>query len=57
VSLEVTQEMLQAAVTEAVKHKLIPKYAFLDDYEATWGAVKAIVRAALEVRYSNGEID
>ena len=45
--MEVTSEMVNAAVSEAVKQKLIPKYAPLDDVVDKWEQIKKIIQAAI----------
>lgn len=46
-TMEITDEMLQAAMKEAVKQGLVPKYAAgEDEYLKHWQAVEAVVRAA-----------
>jgi hypothetical protein len=50
--MEVTQEMLQAAMTKAVDVGLVPKYAIGEEaYIKHWEAVKAIVEAALSASH------
>jgi hypothetical protein len=46
-AMNVTEEMLQAAMKEAVKQGLVPKYAISEDeYVKQWKAVEAVLRAA-----------
>jgi hypothetical protein len=46
--MEVTKEMLHAAVKKAAELKIIPKTVSLDDYLKYWGAMEQILKAALE---------
>ena len=47
---EVTNEMLQAAVKEAVRQGVLPKFSIGDEaYEKSWRAIEAVVGAALAV--------
>lgn len=43
----VTEEMLQAAVSEAVRQGLLPKSAFADSIAEYYEKVKAVLQAAM----------
>lgn len=46
--MNVNEEMVQAAMKEAVKQGLVPKYAIGEDaYLKHWQCVEAVVRAAV----------
>ena len=45
--MEVTQEMLNAAMKKAVELGVFPKHAGADDYLKHWDAMKACLEAAL----------
>jgi hypothetical protein len=47
-TVELNEEMVQAAMKEAVKQGMIPKYAAGEEaYLKYWQAVEAVLRAAL----------
>lgn len=47
--MEVTQEMLEAAMKKAVETGLLPKFADGDTYLQRWGAMKQCLQAALDI--------
>jgi hypothetical protein len=47
--MEVTNEMIIAAVRQAVKDKVIPTHADLDTYTHHYASVQRMLEAALEV--------
>ena len=48
--VEITTAMLSAAMEEAVKVGLIPKYSFPDQIEKNWKAMEQILEAAWSAR-------
>lgn len=48
----ITNKMLHAAVKEAVRLGVIPKYVDEDSYLKNWGHIKSILNAALEAAQS-----
>jgi hypothetical protein len=48
IKMEITYEMLHAAVKKAVELKIIPKNASLEDYLRYWNAIEQILRVALK---------
>lgn len=48
--MQITEEMLQAAMKKAVETGLVPKHTIDEEtYLRNWGVVKAVVQAALDV--------
>jgi hypothetical protein len=47
ISMEITQEMLAAAMKEAVKLKVFPKTGTTDEYMKCWETMRKILEAAL----------
>lgn len=47
--MNVTQEMLEAAMKKAVETGLVPKFADEDFYLKRWDAMKQCLQAALDV--------
>lgn len=48
--MEVTQEMLNAAMKKAVETGLVPKHSDPDTYLKQWDAMKACLAAALAAK-------
>lgn len=49
--MEIDEEMVQAAMKEAVKQGMVPKFASgEDEYLKHWSAVESVLRAALAAR-------
>lgn len=46
--MEVTEEMLAAAMKVAVEKELVPKSGDADAYLQTWDAMKSVIQAALD---------
>jgi hypothetical protein len=46
--MKVTNEMVAAAVKQAVKEKLLPTHATMDTYTRRYMSVKRVLEAALE---------
>lgn len=47
--MDVTDEMLTAAVRKAVELRILPAVAFTDQYVKNWEAIRAVVQAGLVV--------
>jgi hypothetical protein len=46
--MEITTEMLHAAVKKAFELKIIPQNVSLEDYARYWDAIEKVLKAALE---------
>jgi hypothetical protein len=46
--MEVTTEMVQAAIKQAVKDKIIPSHAVAEDYVRYWESMRRIIEAAIK---------
>ena len=51
---EVTQDMVHAAIKQAVKDKILPTHADMDTYTHHWESMKRIIEAALDASKSEG---
>lgn len=46
--MEITSEMISAAVKQAVKDKLLPAHLFIDEYTHFYESVERMIMAALD---------
>ena len=50
--MEITTEMLQAAISQAVKEKLIASHADTQTYLNNWSSIERIIKAAIDESYN-----
>jgi hypothetical protein len=51
--MDITVEMLQAAVSQAVKEKMVPSHVDTQEYLNNWSSIERIIKAALDASKSS----